>query len=136
MKNQLTIITIIITLCSMLIGCSRLGGSTDLKEGGIYCFKNANGAYSVLKILKVESGGLHIRVYSNQFDSPPTKVDESTLYMAGRNPKPNEILSEPDTALSKKSFDNYKATFVQQSTVKDDELEIYKTWKQADGKYY
>jgi hypothetical protein len=120
----------------MLIGCSRLGGSTDLKEGGIYGFKNANGAYSVLKILKVESGGLHIRVYSNQFDSPPTKVDESTLYMAGRNPKPNEILSEPDTALLKKSFDNYKATFVQQSAVKDDELEIYKTWKQADGKYY
>ncbi|HEX7578225.1 MAG TPA: hypothetical protein VF430_09335 [Verrucomicrobiae bacterium] len=136
MKNKLMIITIVITLCSMLVGCSGSGGSTALKEGGIYSFKNNNGAYSVLKILKVESGGLHIRVYSNQFDSPPTKVDESTLYMAGRNPKPNEILSEPDVALLKKSFDNYKATFVQQSTVKDDELEVYKTWKQAGGQYY
>jgi hypothetical protein len=136
MKNQMMIITIVITLCSMLVGCSGSGGNTALKEGGIYSFKNNNGAYSVLKILKVESGGLHIRVYSNQFDSPPTKVEESMLYMAGRNPKPNEILSEPDVALLKKSFDNYKATFVQQSTVKDDELEVYKAWKQAGGQYY
>jgi hypothetical protein len=137
MKIQLSIITIVLTLCSMLVGCSgSAGGSSAWKEGGIYSFKNENGAYSVLKILKIESAGLHIRVYSNQFDSPPTQVDETTLYMAGLNHKPNEILGQADLPILKQAFDNYKATFVQQSTVKDDELQGYKTWKAAGGKYF
>jgi hypothetical protein len=122
----------------MLVGCSRSGGgsSSDLKEGGIYSFKNDNGAYSVLKVLKVESAGLHVRVYSNQFDSPPTQVDEGTLIIAGLNHKPNEILGQADLPILKQAFDNYKAAFVQQSTVKDDELTGYKTWKAAGGKYF
>ena len=136
MKNQLTMIATVITLCSMLVGCSHSGGSTTLKEGGIYSFKNDNGTCSVLKILKVEGGGLHIRIYSNQFDSPPTQVDESTLHIAGLNHKPDEILGQADLPLLKKSFDNYKATFVQQSTVTDAELEGYKTWKKAGGAYF
>jgi hypothetical protein len=137
MKNQLTIITILLTLCSLLIGCSGSGGGpSGLKEGGIYSFKNENGAFSVLKILKVESDGLHIRIYSNQFDAPPTQVDEGTLIIAGLDHKPNEILGQADLPILKERFDNYKATFVQQSTVKPEELEGYNTWKKAGGKYF
>ncbi len=121
----------------MLVGCSRSGGgSSGLKEGGIYSFKNDNGSYSVLKILKIESGGLHIRIYSNQFDAPPTQVDESTLVIAGMDHKPNQILGQADLPILKQRFEDYKAVFVQQSTVKADELEGYKTWKAAGGKYF
>ena len=139
MKNQLTVITIVLTLCSMLLGCSRSGGggsSGSLKEGGIYSFKNDNGTYSVLKILKLESAGLHIRVYSNQFDSPPTQVDESTLYMAGIDHKANETLGLADAPMLNERFADYKAAFVQQSTVKPDELQGYNAWKSAGGKYF
>jgi hypothetical protein len=86
--------------------------------------------------LKVEGAGLHIRVYSNQFDAPPTQVDESKLYMAGLNHKPNEILGQEDLPITNASFDAWKATFVQQSTVKADELEGYNVWKKAGGKYF
>jgi len=139
MKNQLTLITIVLTLCSMLLGCSHSGGgsSGSLKEGGIYSFKNDNGTYSVLKILKLESAGLHIRVYSNQFDSAPTHVDESTLYMAGVDHKPNETLGLADAPITQAAFAaNWKPTFVQQSTVKPDELDGYNAWKNAGGKYF
>ena len=122
-------------LLSALAGCSSK--TSGLKEGGIYSFKNENGAYSVMKILKVESAGVHVRIYSNQFDSPPDKVDESALYMAGINHKPNEIIGVADAAMTGPTFETtYKPTFVQQSTVTDQELEGYKKWKAGNGKYF
>ena len=121
-------------LVSALTGCSSKTG--DLKEGGLYAFKADNGSYSVMKLLKVESGGVHVKIYSNQFDSPPTQVDESKLYLAGLNHKPDETLGVADAPISGETFQNYKATFVQQSTVTPEELEGYNIWKKANGKYF
>ena len=121
-------------LVSALTGCSSKTGG--LKEGGLYAFKADNGSYSVMKLLKVESGGVHVKIYSNQFDSPPTQVDESKLYLAGLNHKPDETLGVADAPISGETFQNYKATFVQQSTVTPEELEGYNIWKKANGKYF
>jgi len=135
MKTQRTIIAFVMALVlSALAGCSSK--TNGLKEGGLYAFKNDNGSYSVLKLLKVEGSGVHVKVYSNQFDSPPTQVDESKLYLAGLNHKPDETLGVADVPLSGESFQNYKATFVQQSTVTPQELEGFNTWKKANGKYF
>jgi hypothetical protein len=38
--------------------------------------------------------------------------------------------------MSGQTLQNYKATFVQQSTVTPQELEGYNTWKKANGKYF
>lgn len=117
-----------------LAGCSSK--TSGLKEGGLYAFKTDNGSYSVLKLLKVERDGVHVKVYSNQFDSPPTQVDESKLYLAGLNHKPDETLGVADVPLTGESFQNYKATYIQQGTVTPQELEGYNTWKKANGKYF
>jgi hypothetical protein len=135
MKTQRTVIAFVMALLlAALAGCSQK--ISGVKDGGLYAFKNDNGSYSVLKILKSESGGVHIKIYSNQFDSPPTQVDESKLYIVGINHKPNETLGVIDVPLKPEAFLNYKATFVQQSTVKPEELEGYNTWKKAGGQYY
>jgi len=135
MKTQRTVIAFVMALLvSALTGCSSKTG--DLKEGGLYAFKADNGSYSVMKLLKVESGGVHVKIYSNQFDSPPTQVDESKLYLAGLNHKPDETLGVADAPISGETFQNYKATFVQQSTVTPEELEGYNIWKKANGKYF
>ena len=132
MKNHLTITFLAMSLLSILFGCSR----SKLVEGGLYYTQNENASYSVLKILKLDDQGVHVRLYSNQFSSPPTKVDESALYMAGVDHKPNETLGMGHVPLSKKSFAGWKATFFQQSTVKDEELEGYKMWLEAKGGYF
>ena len=121
-------------LLSALAGCSQK--VSGVKEGGLYAFKNDNGSYSVLKILKSEGGGVHVKVYSNQFDSQPTQVDESKLYIVGVNHKPNETLGNNDVPMKPEVYMNYHATFVQQSTVTPQELEGYNTWKKAGGQYY
>jgi hypothetical protein len=132
MKNRITIAILTMSLLSILFGCSR----TKLSEGGLYYTKTENGAYSVLKILKLDEQGVHVRLYSNQFPSPPSKVDEATLFMAGVDHKPNETLGMGHAPLSKKSFEGWKATFFQQSTVKEEELEGYKMWAEAKGGYF
>lgn len=117
-----------------LLGCSQSG--SKLVEGGLYYIQNQNGSYSVLKILKVDDGGVHVRLYSNQFSTPPTKVDESRLYMAGVDRKPDETLGMGHAPISKRSFAGWKAVFFQESVVKDDELEEYKMWLDAKGGYF
>ena len=122
------------SLLSFLFGCSQSGSKRV--EGGLYYTQNENGSYSVLKILKLDDGGVHVRLYSNQFPTPPAKVDESTLYMAGVDRKPTETLGMGHAPISKRSFEGWKAVFFQQSTVKDEELEGYKMWLDAKGGYF
>jgi hypothetical protein len=119
-------------LISFLFGCSR----SSLVEGGLYYTPGEQGGYSVLKILKLDDGGVHVRLYSNQFTEPPMKIDESTLYMAGMNRKSGESLGMGHAPISKKSFAGWNAKFVQQSTVREEELEDYKMWLEAKGGYF
>jgi hypothetical protein len=120
------------SLFAFLFGCSR----SELVEGGLYYMRNDNGSYSVLKILKLDEQGIHIRLYSNQFPTPPTKLDESVLYMVGLNRKPNETLGMGHAPILRKSFPGWHATFFQQSKVTSDELEGYKLWLDAKGGYF
>ncbi len=119
-------------LLSFLTGCSR----PKLIEGGLYSTPAEKGGYSVLKILKLDDRGVHVRLYSNQFAEPPKKIDESTLYMAGMNRKAGETLGMGHAPVSKQSFEVWKATFIQQSTVKEEELEGYKIWLEGKGGYF
>ncbi|HVZ18262.1 MAG TPA: hypothetical protein VG897_14165 [Terriglobales bacterium] len=119
-------------LLTFLLGCSR----HQLVEGGLYYTSGENGGFSLLKILKLDGGGVHVRLYSNHFVAPPTKVDESTLYMAGMDRKPGEQLGMGHAPISKRSFAAWKAVFIQQSTVKEVELEGYKMWLEAKGGYF
>ena len=126
------LLILLVGLLSFLTGCSR----SRFVEGGIYCTPAEQGGYSVLKILKIDDQGVHVRLYSNRFATPPRKIDESTLYIAGMGRKPNEPLGMGHAPISKKSFDGWKATFVQQSTVTEEELAGYKMWLEAKGGYF
>lgn len=117
---------------AFLIGCSR----GKLIEGGLYATPSENGGYSVLKILNLDDGGVHLRLYSNSFGELPKKIDESALYMAGMNRKPHETLGMGHAPISNKSFAGWNAVLIQQSTVKEEEIEGYKLWLEAKGGYF
>ena len=116
-----------------IFGCTA---KAELKEGGIYTTPQEDGRYTVLKILKTDAQGVHIRMYSNVFAEPPTKIDETALYLAGMNRKPNEALGMGHAPISKKSFSTWGAKFVQQSSVAELELEGYNMWLEAGGGYF
>jgi hypothetical protein len=128
MKTRLVIL---MGLLASLFGCSR----PHWVEGGLY-YTRDKGSYHVFKLLKIDDGGFHVRLYSNQYLEPPGKIDESTLYMAGIDHKPSERLGMGHCPVSRQSFLTWGARFIQQSSVSVQELEGYKVWLDAKGGYF
>lgn len=108
----------------------------NLVEGGLYSTRDEKGAYAVIKILKLDDVGVHIRLYSNQFTEHPTTLDESTLYMAGVDHGPNESLGMGHLPVSRESFAQWGARFIKTVDVTEDELDGYAMWKEASGGYF
>jgi hypothetical protein len=119
-------------LFSRLVGGSR----PQWIEGGLYSTPGENGGFGVLKILKTDEGGVHVRLYSNQFPDLPVNIDEAALYMAGMDRQPDETLGMGHLPVSHQSFATWNATFVQQSSITEDELEGYRMWEEAKGGYF
>jgi len=89
-----------------------------------------------MKVLKLDDGGVHVRVYSNMFAARPTTIDETTLYMVGVKRGPNEGLGIGHLPLSKSSFAGWRPTFIKAALVKEEELEGYRMWLDSKGGYF
>ncbi|NRF72470.1 hypothetical protein HLB44_36525 [Aquincola sp. S2] len=111
-------------------------GNETLIEGGLYSTRNENGTYSVLKILKLDPEGVHVRLYSNQFPEHPAKLDTSSLYMAGMNRKADESLGMGHAPISRKAFTTWGVKFIKVVPVEGQELEGYPMWQEASGGYF
>lgn len=106
-------------------------------EGGLYYTPDENGGYSIIKILKIDNDGYHIRLFSNNFMIPPKLIDEKSLFMAGMwDRKPGESMGMGHLPLSRATFIEWNPVFIQKSTVKPDELEGYKMWLDDKGGYF
>jgi hypothetical protein len=116
----------------LLFGCSR----SDVVEGALYATPADEGGYHILKVLKVDEVGVHIRGYSNYFSTLPGRVDEKSLYLAGTDYKPPETLGLGHLPLSRQTFASWKPVFVQQSSVSHEELDGYEEWKKGHGGYF
>jgi len=106
------------------------------KEGGLYSTPNESGSYSVLKILKIDDDGVHVRLYSNQFSERPTDVDPDTLYMAGMDRREDESLGMGHAPVSRASFATWGAEYIKTVSVTEEELEGYEMWLEAGGGYF
>ena len=105
-------------------------------EGGLYVTRDEDNTYTVLKVLKVDPGGVHVRQYSNRVIEIPTSLDSSTLFMAGIHREPNVKLGLGHTPVSHESFSTWPIHFVQCESVSEEELEGYNYWKEEDGGYF
>lgn len=106
-------------------------------EGGLYYLPNEDGiGYHVIKVLKVDAHGVHLRIYSNIFPDVPHQIDESVLYMAGMDRQEGERLGMGHMPLLMASFARWNARFFQQSNVHEHELEGYNYWAEAPGAGY
>lgn len=105
-------------------------------EGGLYVTPQENGSFVPLKILRVDNHGVHVRIYSNVYPTPPAHIDESTLYMAGVDKREDEPMGMGHLPISSETFSDWGAEFVQQSSVVAEELEGYQMWLEAEGGYF
>ena len=105
-------------------------------EGGLYSVPGEGGKFTIVKILRLEAQGVHVRVYSNAFAQRPSDVDESTLYMAGLDHKPGESPGLGHAPISRRSFATWGAQFIKVVPVRDDELNGYRMWLDAKGGFF
>lgn len=108
----------------------------DYVEGGLYSVSAENAGYAIVKFLKIDAGGVHLRMYSNTFMSRPREVDSSKLYMAGKDLKPGEQLGMGHAPISHGSFRSWNAEYIRQEPVREDELEGNRMWKEAKGGHF
>jgi hypothetical protein len=127
-------IPVFLLLCLGLV--SGALAQDRLVEGGLYSYQNETRGYSVLKILKLDPQGVHVRMYSNHFSEHPEKLNEATLHLAGVERAPKETLGIGHAPISTQGFASLDARFIKQVPVKDEELEGYRAWKAAKGGYY
>jgi hypothetical protein len=121
------------TVCLALIACAQ----SAWKEGGLYSVATEKGDFSVVKILKLESDGVHISVYSNRFPERPSDVDVAKLFMAGINSdKPDDELGMEDLPLRRHAFSELSPQLIKVVPIESSELEAYEMWKKAGGGYY
>jgi hypothetical protein len=97
-------------------------GNADLKVGGLYVSKNKNGEYGVTKILALEKKVVHVRMYTDKFDTKPTKLNSKNLsMMIGHAP------------MAREGFLNSNAELVAIEKVSEDELEGYNYFIKASS---
>ncbi len=78
---KLKSILVILGLC-MVCSCSTQESTnteTELVVGGLYISQSDSGIYSVSKILAVEEMGVHVTLYSNEFETKPDDLNSSDL---------------------------------------------------------
>ena len=107
-------------------------------EEGLYANKLKDEAgYNIIKILKIDEYGYHIRIYSNLFHSIPEEIGVKTLYMVGLDKrKISEGFGMGHVPILKENFEKWTLFLVQQDQVKPEELEGYLLWEASQGGYF
>lgn len=118
-------------LLLFMIGVTGCSGGTSMTEGGVYSIASGDGKFGVVKILKLEPGIVHVRVYKNKFESRPTTIKVEELSLGSIKDKDGFGMGH--VPISEKDFSGWKAVLLTKTEVKDDELEGYKLWKEANG---
>ena len=102
----------------------------------MYSVEAERGGFSIVKILKLDPAGVHIRLYSNHFAQRPSEIEVSALYMAGVTRKPDEELGMGHLPLRNASFAGWRPKLIKIVSVENTELEGYEMWRQAKGGYF
>ena len=102
-----------------------------MTEGGVYSIDNGDGKFGVVKILKLEPGIVHVRVYKNKFATRPTTINLDELSLGSIKDKDGFGMGH--LPISEKDFNGWKAVVLTKTEVKADELEGYNLWKEAGG---
>jgi hypothetical protein len=111
-----------------LVGCS---GANSMTEGGVYSIDNGDGKFGIVKILKLEPGIVHVRVYKNKFASRPASIRLDELSLGSIKDKDGFGIGH--LPISDNDFKGWKAILLTKAGVNAEELEGYNLWKEAGG---
>jgi hypothetical protein len=121
--------------------------SRDPRSGGLYSVAIDDRGFAVAKVLVVERGAVHVRVYSNRFAERPVEVREAALFLApaadftdaALNATRPEQRADPGAfgighvPLRRDSWAAWSPRRIAMATVDAAELDAYELWREARG---
>lgn len=106
----------------------------DWIVGGIYLNPSTDGSFAVFKVIAVDEGGVHVRLFANKFQDHPRDVDPASLTVGGIGwPEGTGIGHLP---LSFEAIGKWTVEYLKQEPVTDDELDGYDMWKEDGAGYW
>ena len=88
----------------------------------------------VVKLLARDDVGVHIATYTNRVETKPDSVDPATLTFA--ETEGSSITGIGHMPFSLDTFLSHNPLLIQEGEVADDELDGYRSWKEAGGGYF
>jgi hypothetical protein len=102
-----------------------------MREGDLFSVKWGDGVhYTVAKLLKLEDGIVHVRLYANQFPERPTEVDTDSLRLGTIH---DEAFGIGHLPLASQEFGSWEPELIQHGRVEAEELEGYEEWREMTG---
>ena len=102
-----------------------------MREGDLCSIVSGQGGYKVAKILKLEDGIVHVRLYANRFDERPANVDPDDLELGVID---DESFGIGHLPLASSEFEAWQPQTIAHHPVQPDELDGYEEWRQAAEK--
>ena len=102
-----------------------------MQAGDLCSIEKGDGAYGVAKILRVEEGVVHVRVYAETFSERPVAVDPASLTLATVH---DESFGFGHLPLHPSEFERWQPERFGHAPVEPEELDGYEIWRDAaDG---
>jgi hypothetical protein len=108
-------------------------GSHTYEQGGIYSVWT-KGAFGAVKLLRVDDGGVHIRLYGNVWQERPVSIDLEELTLDRASDQ--SLQSIGHMPVVRASFLAMGPRLIVCAPVTDTELDGYSMWADAKGGYF
>lgn len=109
---------------SMMFGCS----TRSYKPGDIYSVDDGEGKFGIVKVLALDPGVIHLRIYKNKFDNRPASIDTKELSLGRLGDEGGFGIGH--IPLDIDGFKAWKPELLTNETVLEEELDGYKIWKE------
>jgi hypothetical protein len=110
---------------------STRNAPSELFEGAYYSLVDGD-RFSIAKVLKLEPGIVHVRIYQQHFQQRPRAIDPGALTLGTIHDI--DRLGIGHLPLRLGTFIDHEPVFLAHAEVKPEELQGYNLWKEtADG---
>jgi hypothetical protein len=124
--NKIVLFSIFIFLIVILY--SYRNKPKALKAGDICSIDNGDGKFGVVKILVIENGIVHLRIYKNKYEQRPVSIDITTLSLGSIYDEDGFGIGH--TPIDRKAFEDWDPVLITYEDVSTEELEGYQLWKE------
>jgi hypothetical protein len=125
------IVALLTLLAAAVIVVARPKSGFAAQAGGLYSVESGDGRYGVAKVLVLEPGVVHVRVYAEKFPSRPTGLDETKLTLGTIHDKDGFGIGH--LPLQPAGFAAWEPALIKIVPVGADELDGYEEWKRSGG---